>query len=54
MENEKEKTEWQKTKEGWYDKVPLTVRQLDFIIWGSLGALAVLLIKAFVDSGMFG
>ncbi len=26
------KTPWQMQKEGWYDKVPLTVKQLDIII----------------------
>ena len=51
---EKPKTEWQKTKEGWYDKVPLTVKQLDLIIWGCLTALAVIFIKAFIDAGIFG
>ena len=49
---EKEKTEWQKTKEGWYDKVPLTVKQLDIIIWVCVGALIVTFIKIFMDAGI--
>ncbi len=31
-EAKEEKTQWQQTKEGWYEKVPLTVKQLDIII----------------------
>lgn len=49
---EKEKTQWQKTKEGWYDKVPLTVKQLDIIIWVCVGALIVTFIKIFMDAGI--
>ena len=49
---EKEKTQWQKTKEGWYDKIPLTLRQLDIIIWLSVGALVVTFIKIFLDAGI--
>ena len=40
-ENKEEKTQWQSTKEGWYDKVPLTVKQLDTIIVVGFIALAV-------------
>ena len=49
---EKEKTQWQKTKEGWYDKVPLTAKQLDIIIWVCVGALIVTFIKIFMDAGI--
>ena len=49
---EKEKTQWQKTKEGWYDKVPLTVKQLAIIIWVCVGALIVTFIKIFMDAGI--
>lgn len=49
---EKEKHQWQKTKEGWYDKVPLTVKQLDIIIWVCVGALIVTFIKIFMDAGI--
>lgn len=37
---EEEKSGWQKTKEGWYDKIPLTLKQLDVIVgicWVLLG-----------------
>jgi hypothetical protein len=40
-ENQEVKTPWQTTKEGWYDKVPLTVKQLDTIIVAGFVALAV-------------
>ena len=53
-QEEKSKTEWQKTKEGWYDKIPLTVKQLDMIIWGCITALIVVFIKIFMDAGIFG
>ena len=49
---EKEKTEWQKTKEGWYDKIPLTVKQLDLIIWTCVGALILIFVKVFLDAGI--
>ncbi len=52
MMEEQEKTEWQKTKERWYDKIPLTVRQLDLIIWGCFIALAVVFVKIFMDAGI--
>ena len=41
---EKPKTEWQKTKEGWYDHVPLTLKQLDLIIYGSVGSLIAIFV----------
>ena len=47
---EKPKTEWQKTKEGWYDKVPLTVKQLDLIIYGCIGALVVIFLKLILEN----
>ena len=40
-EKGEEQTSWQTTKEGWYDKVPLTVKQLDTIIVVGFIALAV-------------
>ena len=42
--NTEEKNTWQKTKEGWYDKVPLSLKQLDTIVvvcWILLGLTAV-------------
>ena len=54
VKEEPPKSMWQITKESWYDKVPLTVKQLDLIIWGCLTALAVIFIKAFIDAGIFG
>ena len=44
-EEEKEvKSQWQQTKEGWYDKIPVTLKQMDIIVWvcwGLLGLTAV-------------
>ena len=41
-------------KEGWYDKVPLNVRQLDVIIALGLIGLAVVAVLIFLDaSGVF-
>ena len=48
------KSQWQQTKESWYDKIPLTLRQLDYIVWGCYIALAVVFIKIFIDAGIFG
>ena len=45
---------WQRMKEGWYDKVPLNVRQLDVIIALGLIGLAVVAVLIFLDaSGVF-
>ena len=45
---------WQRMKEGWYDKVPLNVRQLDIIIALGLIGLAVAAAVIFLDaSGVF-
>lgn len=49
-EKTEEKTAWQTTKEGWYDKVPLTVKQLDIIIGVSLAALVIVFILIFLDA----
>ena len=49
-EKTEEKTAWQTTKEGWYDKVPLTVRQLDIIIGVSLAALVIVFVLIFLDA----
>ena len=55
-ENEKKQEEtkptWQQTKESWYDKVPLTVKQLDIIIWGCVAALVVVVILILKDVGV--
>ena len=39
IEEQSSKTLWQQTKESWYDKVPLTVKQLDIIIACCIGGL---------------
>ena len=49
---EQPKSAWQQKKEGWYDKIPLTVKQLDLIIWVSTGALILVFIKIFMDAGI--
>ena len=51
-EEEQTKTAWQQTTENWYDKIPLTVKQLDLIIWVSTGALILVFIKIFMDAGI--
>ena len=43
-EEQDSKTLWQQTKEGWYDKVPLTLKQLDLIVvlcWIAIGLTVV-------------
>ena len=44
-EQKKQKTGWQATKEGWYDKIPLTLKQLDIIV-GVCWALLILTFAA--------
>lgn len=46
----KAKTPLQIQKESWYDKVPLTVKQLDWIIWGGLALLALTFLVMFLDA----
>ena len=53
-ETASEKSSWQATKEGWYDKIPLTVKQLDLIIGLCIGALVVVFALIFLESaGIF-
>ena len=43
-EKEEQKSVWQQTKESWYDKIPLSLKQLDMIVvacWVALGLTAV-------------
>ena len=45
---------WQRTKEGWYDNVPLTVRQLDIIIaCGIIGLVIVAILIGLDAAGIF-
>ena len=45
---------WQQTKEGWYDKVPLTVKQLDIIIGLGIAGLVITFIVIALDAmGVF-
>ena len=45
---------WQQTKEGWYDKVPLTVKQLDWIIGLGIAGLVITFIVIALDAmGVF-
>ena len=35
---------WQQTKESWYDKLPVTLKQMDIIVgicWGLIGLTAI-------------
>ena len=45
---------WQQTKESWYDKIPLTVKQLDMIIIGGIvGLVLTFLVIALDAMGVF-
>lgn len=51
---EEVKSMWQLTKESWYDKVNLTVKQLDIIIWLASIALVIVFIIIGLDAyGVF-
>ena len=41
IEEQSAKSLWQQTKESWYDKVTLSVRQLDIIIACGIGGLII-------------
>ena len=49
-EQPEEKTQWQKTKEGWYDKVPLNLKQLDIIIGICFFLLALTILFIILDA----
>ena len=44
------KSMWQQTKESWYDKVNLTVKQLDIIIACGIGGLIITFILIALDA----
>lgn len=49
-EQTEEKSLWQQTKESWYDKVNLTVKQLDIIIACGIGGLIITFILIALDA----
>lgn len=49
-EESKVKTPWQIKKESWYDKIPLTLKQLDIIIGICLTLLALTFIAICLDA----
>ena len=54
IEDQSAKSLWQQTKESWYDKVDLTVKQLDIIIGCSIAALILTFIAIALDAiGVF-
>ena len=50
LPEEKPVRQWQQTKEKWYDKLNVTVKQLDIIIYCALGALAVVFVLIALDA----
>ena len=54
IEGQSSKSLWQQTKESWYDKVNLTVRQLDIIIGCGIAGLILTFICIALDAmGIF-
>ena len=54
VEDQPVKPLWQQTKEGWYDKVNLTVKQLDIIIGCGIAGLILTFIAIALDAmGVF-
>ena len=47
---EEVKSQWQLQKENWYDRVPLTVKQLDKIIAACLVLLALTFVLIYLDA----
>ena len=50
IEDQDSKTLWQQTKESWYDKVNLTVKQLDIIIGCGIAGLILTFICIALDA----
>lgn len=44
------KSPWQIKKESWYDKVPLTLKQLDIIVYVCWALLALFVVGVFLDA----
>ena len=54
IEDQSAKTLWQQTKESWYDKVTLSVKQLDIIIGCGIAGLILTFIAIALDAmGVF-
>ena len=54
IEDQEAKTLWQQTKESWYDKVTLSVKQLDIIIGCCIAGLILTFIAIALDAiGVF-
>ena len=54
VKEEPPKSMWQQTKESWYDKVNLSVKQLDIIIACGIGGLILTFICIALDAmGIF-
>ena len=54
VKDESPKSMWQQTKESWYDKVTLSVKQLDFIIGCGIAGLILTFIAIALDAmGVF-
>ena len=54
LKDQSSKSLWQQTKESWYDKVKLTVKQLDIIIACGITGLVLTFIAIALDAlGVF-
>ena len=54
QEEKQVKTPWQQQKESWYDKIPLTLKQLDWIVGICLTLLALTFVAIALDAlGIF-
>ena len=48
------KSMWQQAKESWYDKIPLTLKQLDIIVYTCWALLGLAVIAVALDAmGVF-
>ena len=50
QENEQTKGQWQLQKENWYDRIPLSKKQLDIIIVGCWILLALTFVLIYLDA----
>ena len=54
IEDQPVKSMWQQTKESWYDKIPLTLKQLDIIVYTCWALLGLAVIAVALDAmGVF-
>ena len=49
-EKAEQKTPWQQTKENWYAKIPVTLKQMDMSVWICWGLIGLTVVAVALDA----